>query len=389
MKKPARIGVIALSILGLAALAYFAYNANRTPATGAPPQAGAPAKPGGAGGPPGGFPTAVEVVKVVASDFSDEASAVGSLKSNESVILRPETAGRISQIGFKDGAIVGKGVVLVTLDAAVQEAELQQAKANLGLAQSNFMRNQELVAKNFLSQQALETSSANLRVQEAATQLSEAKVSKTRVKAPFAGMVGLRNVSVGDYVKEGQDLINIEDVGTLRVDFKLPEAYLGRLIKGQAVELSSDALPGQTFNAVLDAVDPLVDQNGRSISARARLDNAAGKLRPGMFVRVRLLFGERKDVLMVPEQAIVPGATPTVFKVEEGKAKMTKVALGVRRGAHVEITEGLAAGDVIVTAGQLKLREGAPVRAIGEGAPAAPPAAPAAGAPQAGAAAAK
>ena len=387
MKKTTRISVIALSIIGLAGLAYFAYNANRPPAASASAPAGAPGKPGGAGGPPGGFPTAVEVVKVVASDFSDEASAVGSLKSNESVVLRPETAGRISQIGFKDGAIVGKGVVLVTLDAAVQEAELQQAKANLGLAQSNFKRNQELVAKNFLSQQALETSSANLRVQEATTRLSEAKVSKTRVKAPFAGLVGLRNVSVGDYVKEGQDLINIEDIATLRVDFKLPEAYLGRVIKGQAVELSSDALPGQTFNALLDAVDPLVDQNGRSISARARLDNAAGKLRPGMFVRVRLLFGERKDVVMVPEQAIVPGAQPTVFKVAEGKAKMAKVKLGVRRGAQVEIVEGLAAGDVIVTAGQLKLREGAPVRAIGEGAPSAP-AAPAA-APQAGAAAAK
>ena len=388
MKKPTRLGIVALSLIGLAALTYFAYDANRAPAAGAAAPAGAPGKPGGAGGPPGGFPTAVEVIKVAASDFSDEASAVGSLKSNESVVLRPETAGRISQIGFKDGSIVSKGVVLVTLDAAVQEAELQQAKANLGLAQSNFKRNQELVAKNFLSQQALETSSANLRVQEATAQLSEAKVNKTRVKAPFAGMVGLRNVSVGDYVKEGQDLINIEDVATLRVDFKLPEAYLGRVIKGQAVEVSSDALPGQAFNAVLDAVDPLVDQNGRSISARARLDNAAGKLRPGMFVRVRLIFGERKDVVMVPEQAIVPGGQPAVFKVEEGKAKMTKVTLGVRRAAQVEIVEGLAVGDVVVTAGQLKLREGAPVRAIGEGAPAAPAAA-AAAAPQTGAAAAK
>jgi membrane fusion protein (multidrug efflux system) len=378
MKKPARLGVIAFSILALAGLAYFAYNANRAPAAGAAAPAGAPAKPAVAGGPPGGFPTAVEVIKVMASDFSDDVSAVGSLKSNESVILRPETAGRISQIGFRDGAIVAKGVVLVTLDAAVQEAELQQAKANLGLAQSNFKRNQELVAKNFLSQQALETSSANLRVQEAAAQLSEAKVSKTRIKAPFAGMVGLRNVSVGDYVKEGQELINIEDVSTLRVDFKLPEAYLGRLIKGQSVELSSDALPGQAFHAVLDAVDPLVDQNGRSISARARLDNAAGKLRPGMFVRVRVLFGERKAVVMVPEQAIVPGGQPAVFKVDAGKAKLVKVALGVRRAAQVEIVDGVAPGDVVVIAGQLKLREGAPVRAIGEGAPTAPVVAPAA-----------
>jgi membrane fusion protein (multidrug efflux system) len=372
MKKPARLIVIALALAGLAGLGYVAYSANRAPGAGPAAPAGAPGKPGGA---PGGFAMAVEVAKVAASDFSDEASAVGSLKSNESVLLRPETAGRIAAIGFKDGAIVGKGTVLVTLDAAVQNAELQQAKANLALAQTSFQRNQELVAKKFLSQQALDTSSANLKVQQATVQLAEAKLARMLVKAPFNGMVGLRNVSVGDYVKEGQDLINIEDIGTLRMDFKLPETYLGRVSKGQAVELTSDALPGQSFKAVLDAVDPLVDQNGRAISARARLDNASGKLRPGMFVRVRLLFGERKDVLMVPEQAIVPGAQPAVFKVVDGKATLAKVKIGVRRAAQVEVVEGLVAGDIVVTAGQLKLREGAPVRAIGDGAPPAPPAA--------------
>jgi len=133
---------------------------------------------------------------------------------------------------------------------------------------------------------------------------------------------------------------------------------------------TDDELLGH-FKAVLDAVDPMVDQGGRAISSRARLDNAAGKLRPGMFVRVRLLFGDRNNVLMVPEQAIVPGAQPTVFKVVEGKATIAKVKLGVRRAAQVEVIDGLAADDLIVTAGQLKLRDGAPVRAIGQGAPAA------------------
>lgn len=367
MKKPARLGIVALAIAGLAGLGYFAYSANRAPAAGPT----APAKPGGAAG---GFALGVEVAKVVVADFSDEAAAVGTLKSNESVVLRPETAGRIAAIGFKDGSVVGKGSVLVTLDAAIQEAELAQAKANLALAQTSFQRNQELVAKKFISQQALDTSSANLKVQQATVQLAAAKLGKMWVKAPFNGMLGLRNVSVGDYVKEGQDLINIEDIGTLRLDFKLPETYLGRVFKGQSVELSSDALPGQSFKALLDAVDPLVEQNGRAISTRARLDNASGKLRPGMFVRVRLLFGERKDVLMVPEQAIVPGAQPSVFRVLDGKVALLKVKLGVRRAAQVEIVDGLAAGDVVVTAGQLKLRDGAPVRAIGEGVPVSPPA---------------
>ncbi|MGB7503320.1 MAG: efflux RND transporter periplasmic adaptor subunit [Azonexus sp.] len=372
MKKNTRLGIIALALAGLAGLGYYAYTANRAPASGSgAPAGGAAAKP--AGGAPGGFAMAVEVAKIAAADFSDEASAVGNLKSNESVVMRPETPGRIAAVNFKDGAIVGKGAVLVTLDAAVQEAELQQARANLALAQSNHKRNQELLEKKFVTAQALDNSAATLKVQEAAVQLAEAKVGRMRIKAPFNGMVGLRNVSIGDYVKEGQDLINIEDIGTLRVDFKLPETYIGRVAKGQVVEVSTDALPGEQFKAVLDAVDPMVDQNGRAISSRARLDNASGRLRPGMFVRVRLLFGDRKNVLMAPEQAIVPGAQPTVFKVVEGKALATKVKLGVRRAAQVEIIDGLAAGDVVVTAGQLKLRDGAPVRAIGEGG--APPAA--------------
>ena len=368
MNKNTRLGIIAFALAGLAGLGYYAYTANRAPAA-APgaPAGGAAAKPGG--GPPGGFAIAVEVAKIAAADFSDEASAVGNLKSNESVVMRPETPGRIAAVNFRDGAVVGKGAVLVTLDAAVQEAELEQARANLALARSNHKRNQELLEKKFVTAQALDNSAATLKVQEAAVQLAEAKVGRMRIKAPFNGMVGLRNVSVGDYVKEGQDLINIEDIGTLRVDFKLPETYLGRVAKGQVVEVSTDALPGEQFKAVLDAVDPMVDQNGRAISSRARLENATGRLRPGMFVRVRLLFGDRRNVLMAPEQAIVPGAQPSVFKVVDGKAVATKVKLGVRRAAQVEIVDGLVAGDVVVTAGQLKLRDGAPVRAIGEGAP--------------------
>lgn len=374
MKKNSHFGIIAIAFAGLVGLAYYAYNANRAPVGRSD---ATPAAPAGARG---GFAMAVEVARVKASDFSDDVAAVGTLKSNESVVLRPEVAGRVSAIGFKDGAVVGKGELLLALDAAIQEAELQQAKANLALARSNHQRNEELLGRKFLSQQAVESSAATLRIQEAAVQLAEAKVAKTRVKAPFKGVVGLRNVSVGDYVKEGQDLINIEDIATLRADFRLPETYLGRLSKGQIIEVTSDALPGERFKAVLDAVDPQVDPAGRAISARARLDNAAGKLRPGMFVRVRLLFGERKAVLMVPEQAVVPGAQPAVYRVVDGKATLVKVRLGVRRAAQVEVVEGLADGDVVITAGQLKIREGVPVMAVGEGAPAAAPA----GNPQAG-----
>lgn len=364
--------IVAAAVLGLALLGWIAYSVNRTSAGPAAPAVGAP--PGGKpGGPPGGFAMAVETARVAAVDFVDEARAVGSLRSNESVVLRPETAGRIAQIGFKDGSRVAKGTLLVSLDAAMQEAELAQAKANFALAQSNFKRSEDLVAKKFLSQQSLDSAAANLRVQEAQVQLAAAKLERMRIRAPFAGVVGIRNVSVGDYVKDGQELINLEDLATMKVDFRLPELYLERLQKGQAIELVSDALPGEVFAATLDAINPLVDAGGRSIACRARLNNPGEKLKPGMFVRVRLTFGERKGALMIPEQAVVTGGRPMVYQVVEGKAKAVPVKLGARQQAQVEVLEGLAAGDVVVTAGHMRLKDGAAVRAVGEGAAGAKP----------------
>jgi len=374
--KKNRTLVLVVAVAGICGLAYFAYTAFREP-VGPTPSVNSGVKPGAPApaGPPGGFPSPVETAKVVAVDLALDATAVGSLRSNESVVLRPETAGRISAINFKDGVPVGKGALLVALDAAMQSAEFEQARANLGLAQANQKRNQDLFEKKFISQQSLDNTGAALKVQEAAVALAQAKLDKMRIKAPFAGVVGIRNVSVGDYVKEGQELINLEDISTLKIDFRLPENFLGQLKPGQSVEVSSDALPGQRFAAVLDAINPLVDTNGRAISCRAHLANADAKLRPGMFVRVRLIFEQRQNVLLIPEQALVPDSkAPFVYRVVDGKALRAPVKPGIRRNAQVEVVEGLQVGDEIVTAGQLKLRDGAPVKAIGEStAPAAMP----------------
>ena len=352
---------------GLLALGGYAYYVNQAapPAPQAP--AGAPA-PGKAGGPPGGFAIGVETVRVAPSVFVDDVAAVGSLKSNESVVLRPEIAGRIAAIHLREGMPAAKGAVLVALDASTQAAELRQAEANLALSQANHRRTEELYEKKFVSARARDEAAANLKVLEAAVALAQARLQKTQIRAPFAGIVGIRNVSVGDYVKEGQELVNIEDIGALKADFRLPESYLSRLRKGQSVEVSTDAMPGQTFKGTLDAIDPLLDASGRAISLRARLENPDLKLRPGMFVRVRLAFGGERQGLAVPEEALVPAGNDNfVFRVAEGKAQRVMVKVGQRRDATVEITEGLKAGDEVVSAGQLKLRDGVPVRA-GQGA---------------------
>ncbi len=348
-----RRGLIPLfSIVALTALGAYAWHANRAPA--APAPAAAPEV------------VSVETTAVVAQPMNDEVTAVGTLLSNESVVLRPEVAGRIAAIRFREGGPVDKGAIMVELDAAVQFAEVQQAKAVLALSESNYRRTEDMFARKFVSQSARDEAASRLEVARAATALAEARHDQTRIRAPFAGIVGIRKISVGDYVKEGDTLVNLEDIGTLKVDFRLPELYLQRARSGQVLEVTSDAQPGQRFAATVDAIDPLVDAGGRSVVMRAKLDNRDGSLRPGMFARVRLILKERPNVAVVPEQALMPAAgnSQFVFQVVDGVAKRVEVKTGNRRGTWVEIVAGLAPGDAIVTAGHLKLRDGAVVKVL-------------------------
>jgi membrane fusion protein (multidrug efflux system) len=189
-----------------------------------------------------------------------------------------------------------------------------------------------------------------------------------KIVAPFDGVVGIRGVSLGDYVKDGTDLVNVEDVRQLKVDFRLPERNLAQVRVGQPIEVVADALPGERWPGVIEAINPRIDVNGRSLELRGRLENTSGKLRPGMFARVRVIVGERADALLVPEEAIVPqGEQFFVYKVVEGAARRVEVKLGVRRDAKVEILDGIAAGDRVVTAGMRLSRDGQPVRVLSSG----------------------
>ncbi|MEK7438745.1 MAG: efflux RND transporter periplasmic adaptor subunit [Pseudomonadota bacterium] len=360
--------VSVVSVLALSALGTYAYYANRSPLAPQPAGAQKPAGAPAAAGPPGGFSIPVETAKVALETLQEDVSAVGSLRSNESVVVRPEISGRISGIDFIEGAQVRKGAALVVLDSSTQAAEVQQARANLALAKTNFERTQELQKSKFVSANAGDQALNGLKVAQANLALAEARLAKTRILAPFNATIGLRQVSVGDYVKEGQDLVTLEDLGALKLDFRLPENYFGRVKLGQQVEIKTDAYPGQVFKARLIAVDPLIDQAGRSMSLRAKLDNPDGKLRPGMFANVRLIFSERAGALTLPEEALVPISTEHfVFKVLGGKVQRVKVRIGLRRNAKVEVIEGLQSGDEVVTAGQLKLREGAAVKPLDSG----------------------
>ncbi|MFM8547569.1 MAG: efflux RND transporter periplasmic adaptor subunit, partial [Betaproteobacteria bacterium] len=223
----------------------------------------------------------------------------------------------------------------------------------------------DLAERKFVSLSAKDQAAANLSVQEAKLRLAEAQLAKTRIFAPFAGVVGLRNFSIGDYVREGADLVVIEDVSQMKVDLRLPERFLGDLKIGQSIEVRVDAQPQRAFRATLSALDAQISADGRALIVRGTLGNPDALLRTGMFVRARLVLKEKAAAVMVPEEAIYPmGADMYVYRVIDGKAVRSRVVTGLRREGRVEVMQGVAAGVVVVTAGQSKItRDGTEVRA--------------------------
>ncbi|MGE8590527.1 MAG: efflux RND transporter periplasmic adaptor subunit [Alcaligenes sp.] len=360
MKKAVLLAAVAAGLAAGAALGVFV---PRWFAPGATPPAQSAARPVAAPA----APVRVEVATVKEIPFARGLSAVGSLRSDESVVLRPEVVGRIQAIEFKEGQPVTRGQVLIRLDDSVPRAELAQARANLTLAQSHYRRAVELQGKGFVSQQARDESASTLKVQEAAVALAQARLDKMTISAPFAGIVGLRSVSVGDYVNQGQDLAPLEAIDPLKVDFRVPEMYLSKVRVGQQLTLRLDALPGQERQGQVYAVSPLVDAGGRSILLRATVANNDAVLRPGMFARVQLLFNQDK-ALVAPEAALSPsGETQYVYRVKDGKAERREVTIGERREGRVEILTGVAAGDQLVVAGIQRVTDGAAVNVVGGG----------------------
>ncbi len=379
-----RYFLIAVVGIGLAtAGAWWYQNKGRNPAAQAAPQVATPGSaapvagrggvPAGGNGPGrgGGRAPSVEIAKVQVMDLVDDAQTVGSLRSRQGVMLRPEVSGRVTQINFKDGERVRKGQLLVQLDDQLPLAQVKQSRAELSIAQANHKRNQELLAQNFISQRTVDESAANLEVAQAKLALAEATAARLKIVAPFDGIAGIRSINVGDYLKDGTDMVNVEDIDTLYVDYRLPERLQTRVSTGQRATLELDALPGRRFDARVVAVDPLIDANGRSIGVRASIDNRRLELRPGMFARVTSVFGERKAALVVPEEAIEPlGGRIFVIKVvknSEGKpiSKRVEVKVGIRRPGVVEVRGELMADDSVVTAGHQRLqKDGTPVQVL-------------------------
>jgi membrane fusion protein, multidrug efflux system len=342
-------------------------------AGGAAPGSGAAKGPGG-GGPPGGGASPVETAKPELLNWPRTVTSVGTLRSDESVTLRSEVAGRIVSLNFQEGQRINKGQALVKLDDNVLRAELEQARANQRLAKAKFDRAAELKEKGFISGQAKDEAENAMRVADASVQLVEARLARFTIYAPFSGTAGLRLAGIGDYLKDGQDIVNLEKTDPIKVDFKVPELFMRVAKPGQDLQIALDAIPGKAFSGKVFAINPQLDAAGRAVILRAQLPNKDGSLRPGMFARVRLILSENADAITIPEQSLAPqGDEQFVFRVIEGRAARTKVEIGQRRDGKVEVVSGLTAADTVVTAGWQRVRDGAGVRVVGSGGPPAGP----------------
>jgi len=377
--------IVVIALAGALGAAWWLQN---RPASGATEMAGAarpagasaasgPGAPGGGagGGPGAGGPVPVEVGKVTRARLEDDALAVGTLRSNQSIVLRPEVSGRVVKLGFADGQRVKRGQLLVQLDDTLQQAQLKQAEAQAGIARTNLQRSRELVAQNFVSQSAVDQNAAALDVAMAQVALAQAQAARMKIFAPFDAVAGIKLVNLGDYLKDGADIVGLEDVSSVWVDFRLPERFLSRTKPGQEVEVALDALPGRKLKAVVGALDSQLDANGRSVLVRARMANGDGVLRGGMFARARVVFAVRESALVVPEEALVPQGdkqfviqlVPSDKPGEKGLvSKRLEAKIGQRAGGKVELLSGLAEGDSVVLAGQARLMraDGTAVRVV-------------------------
>ncbi len=307
----------------------------------------------------------VEVERVAVSTVVEDIRAVGTLRPNESVVIAPEIAGRLSRIRFNEGDRVKAGDVLVEIDPVILKAELDKARSEVALAKANHDRALTLAQQGTGTLRARDEAVAAFQAAQANVALAEARLEKATIAAPLSGIMGLRSVSVGAYLTPGTPIVELADVDPLKVDFRVPELRVASLHAGQAIVIAADALPGATFEGTIYAIDPTVDVNGRAIRLRARVPNPEGRLSPGLFVRLQIVVERRQDAVLVPESAVVAEAGKTfVYRIAGNRAERAEVTLGQRRPGVVEVRKGLDGEDTVVTAGHQRLGDGAVVEIV-------------------------
>lgn len=330
------------------------------------PPGGAPGGAPGGGGPPGPSQQVIAVVTVPVTNESINVGieAIGTANSNEAVDVTSKTSNIVTAIHFRDGQQVKVGDVLVELDRAQASAELAAATADYGDSVSQFNRSRELFATQSLSKAQYEQLEATMKANEARVAAARAKVADTYIRAPFSGRVGLRRVSLGTLISPGTVITTLDDTSAIKVDFAVPDVYVGELREGQTVKATTTAYTGRAFEGRVVSVDSRIDPTTRSVTVRAIVPNRDAALKPGMFLTVQLAKEQRK-ALVIPEEALVPEqARQFVYVMKNGTVAKREIRIGRREPGRVEVADGLREGDRVVTEGTLKLREGAAVQEL-------------------------
>ncbi len=328
---------------------------------------------------PGGQPASVVAAAVSLHTFSDGIQALGTAQARESIVLTPKVADTIRALRFDSGDRVRRGQTLVEMSSVEQGASLAEAEAANQVAQEDLRRFQELFDRGFASQARIDSARAAAEAAQARVSANTSRIADRTIRAPFAGVVGLRTASPGQYMRPGDQIGTLDDISEIKLDFAIPETQLARLTAGVAIVARTGAYPGRTFQGVIADIDSRVDPTTRTVRVRAMLPNADEAIRPGMLMTVEVRSNPR-EALGVPEIALIEQADSTfAFRVGQGEggastAERVEVEIGTRGGGMAEILGGLSAGDIIVTEGVQGVRPGQPIRPQGAGGEGASPA---------------
>ncbi len=314
-------------------------------------------------------PTTVSSVTVKEEDWAPRLTAVGSVSAVQGAVVSAELAGVVSEITFENGGEAKKGEVLMKLDASQEEALLRSAEAEAQLAQTDLERSRDLAMKKVVSSAELDSAQSKFRRLNAVVDQVRSSIAKKTLIAPFDGQLGIRQVNVGQMINAGQQVVPLTSLDPVFADFALPQQYLGQLTPGLEVHVTTDAIPGRVFNGKVTAINSMVDSSTRNITLQATLDNSDHALRPGMFAKAEVMLPEKHKTLVVPGSAISYAPFgDSVFVIEKKKDEKTGkesqmirqqfVRVGEGRGDLVAITQGLKAGETVVSTGVFKLRNG-------------------------------
>lgn len=371
-----RFGFAAVVVAGLALMLLVVVGKSANDAVfggdGAATAAPAPGGRGGGGG--GGNPTTVLAATVEMHTFSDGLQAIGTAQARESIVLTPKVADTIRRLRFDSGDRVRAGQVLVEMSSVEQAADMAEARASNQAAQEDLRRTQELFNRGFASQARLDTVQAAADAAEARLNAGASRIADRTIRAPFAGVVGLRLASPGQYVRPGDQIGTLDDTSEIKLDFTITETQIARIVPGVQLVARTAAYPGRDFTGSIASVDSRIDPATRTVRIRAILPNSDGTLRPGMLMTVDVRSNPR-DALAIPEIAIldqIDGAYVYRLATRENArvVELVRIRTGQRGGGMAEVLEGLNAGDQVITEGVQSVRPGQTVQ-LGEAPPAA------------------